>query len=247
MDETVWKDVRSIIELHRDYVSAEPYIDYDYEYRIQRIGSVVRVFKRISSSWKGNTSVAKIDEVEVTPQFRMWATECSKLVGGMDILALDVLHRASDDSLHILEVNDTAIGLVHAYEAADHALMRDLLLLRLSQARPLVERPLLEAGEEKSGEEEEGGKEEEAAAGEEEEGEEEAAAPAAAGEEGTDVEAVEEATVESDEVADLRSLVEMQVEQMAKLQERLAAASESDSAAAASKSAAGGDDGCTIC
>src|SRR3546814_16444825 len=32
----------------------------------------------------------------------------------------------------IIELNDTAIGLAHRYEDADHAIMRDIILLRLT-------------------------------------------------------------------------------------------------------------------
>ena len=45
----------------------------------------------------------------MTDRYKLWADECSKLFGGMDILAVDVI-RTENGTEHILEVNDSAIG-----------------------------------------------------------------------------------------------------------------------------------------
>jgi len=51
-----------------------------------------------------------LDDV-VTEQHRRWADACSEAFGGMDLLAIDVLH-GKDGKDYIIEVNDTAIGFL---------------------------------------------------------------------------------------------------------------------------------------
>src|SRR3990167_6378742 len=75
---------------------------------VQKIGSHYRAFKRTSSNWKGNTgNQSVVEEMEVTEEMKMWADECSKVLGGLDILGLDFLHDKKTDKFHILELNDT--------------------------------------------------------------------------------------------------------------------------------------------
>jgi len=75
-----------------------------------------------------------IEDIELTPQFKEWIDECCKVFGGLDICGLDFLHSKDNDSFYILELNDTAIGLVHKHEEEDMKFMRDLVLLRMQQA-----------------------------------------------------------------------------------------------------------------
>eukprot|EP01027_Heterolobosea_sp_BB2_P017871 GEZU01025272.1.p2 GENE.GEZU01025272.1~~GEZU01025272.1.p2 ORF type:complete len:134 (+),score=32.64 GEZU01025272.1:144-545(+) len=41
-----FRDVATVVALHHDYASAEPYIDADYGLRVQKIGDQYRVFKK---------------------------------------------------------------------------------------------------------------------------------------------------------------------------------------------------------
>lgn len=52
-----------------------------------------------------------MSEVELTEQYKFWADECSKLFGGMEILAVDALHSV-DGKDYIIELNDSAIGML---------------------------------------------------------------------------------------------------------------------------------------
>lgn len=62
-------------------------------------------------NWKGNVGNSSIlEDGELTPEFKLWADECSLLCGGIDILGLDLLHDEANDKYVILELNDTAIG-----------------------------------------------------------------------------------------------------------------------------------------
>jgi len=103
-----FSDFRSVCGVHTDYVTAEPFIDWDWDGRVQKIGSHYRAFKRTSFHWKGNVgNQSTVEEIQPTPQMIRWADECSKALGGLDILGLDFLHSKSDDQLYILELNDT--------------------------------------------------------------------------------------------------------------------------------------------
>ena len=48
------------------------------------------MFKRVSQNWKGNVgNMSMLETIEVTEQFKLWADECAKAFGGLDILGLD--------------------------------------------------------------------------------------------------------------------------------------------------------------
>jgi glutathione synthase/RimK-type ligase-like ATP-grasp enzyme len=70
---------------------------------------------------------------EMTADYKLWVDEVAKLFGGLDILALDVLH-AKDGKDYIIEVNDTAPGLMWEHEEEDLGYIRDLVLKRMSEA-----------------------------------------------------------------------------------------------------------------
>lgn len=133
-DRVQWTDVKSIVALHSDYATAEPFIKYDYELRLQKIGALKRALKRYSSTWKGNTSAVSVEEVPMTEEFARWLDAAASIFGGLDICALDVVHSVKDDRFIILELNDTAIGLANQHEAEDHGHIRDLTLVRMAAA-----------------------------------------------------------------------------------------------------------------
>jgi len=135
-------DFKSLAALHGDYITAEPFIDWDFDMRIQKIGSHYRGFKRTSPNWKGNTGNASIlSDMDMTEEYKLWIDECSKLFGGLDICALDLLHSKVDGKDYILELNDTAIGLVHKYEQEDMMFIRDIVMNKLEECFPLEPKP----------------------------------------------------------------------------------------------------------
>ena len=50
MDEM--EDFRSVVALQGRYVTCEPFIKWDYDFRIQKIGPHYRAFRRYSTNWK---------------------------------------------------------------------------------------------------------------------------------------------------------------------------------------------------
>jgi len=122
-------DIRSLVALHADYSTAEPFIEGEYDLRIQKIGNDIKVYKRVSVSgnWKTNTGTSIVEDVPLTPQYRLWAEESAKMFGGLDILAVDAIHR-SDGREFILEVNDSSIGLLPDNEEKENILIKNLVL-----------------------------------------------------------------------------------------------------------------------
>jgi len=129
-----YQDFRSLMAVHNDYVSVEPFIKWDYDMRIQKIGPHYRGFKRIGSHWKGNErNTSVVEDMELSEKHLIMIDECAKLFGGLDIIGLDLLHSEENGMEYILELNDTAIGLVHKHEHDDMCIMRDLVIYRMSK------------------------------------------------------------------------------------------------------------------
>ncbi len=100
--------------------------------------------------WKTNSGRAKLEDIPLTERYKLWVDECSKLFGGMDILAVDVIrsssssNNSSNDNSNlgnssnvrewIIEINDTSIGLSPSHEEEDMELIRDLTLQRMREA-----------------------------------------------------------------------------------------------------------------
>jgi len=114
------------------YCTGEPFIKGAFDLRIQKIGSKIRVFKRISlsGSWKTNTGSSHLEEIELKDRYRFWIEESSKMFGGMDILTVDVLVEENGTE-HILEVNGTSSGLNPECAQEDNETIRDLVLEKL--------------------------------------------------------------------------------------------------------------------
>ena len=125
-------DLRCILALHKDYFTIEPTIKFEYEFRIQKIGNNYRCFRRnSSSSWKGNWGNVEFTEHEFQDQYKVWADECAAIYGGLDILALDVLH-VNDDLDIIIELNDTACGLMWEHEAEDVKHIKNIVVEKMN-------------------------------------------------------------------------------------------------------------------
>lgn len=131
---TDFRDFAGVMALTPHYTTAESFIEWDWDGRVQKIGPHYRVFKRTSMNWKGNVgNMSQVSDTDLTEEFKMWADECAKLFGGLDILGLDFVHSKKDGKYYILELNDTAIGLVHAHAEEDMGHMRDVVLMRMEE------------------------------------------------------------------------------------------------------------------
>jgi glutathione synthase/RimK-type ligase-like ATP-grasp enzyme len=126
-----FEDLASVIAIHNDYCTAEPYIEGEYDLRIQKIGDHIRVMKRTGTGqWKTNNGLATLEDHTLNETYKLWLDEASSLFGGMDICALDVIH-STDGKEYILELNDSSIGLGPEHVQEDNLKIRQLLLRRL--------------------------------------------------------------------------------------------------------------------
>jgi len=132
-DHHQFEDIRSLVALHKDYCTAESFIEGEYDLRIQKIGDHYRAFKRMSASgnWKTNTGTSVMEHIPLTDTYKLWVDEASRIFGGLDILAVDAIHGVNGKE-YILEVNDTAIGLAPDVEAEDNCHIRDLAIQKIN-------------------------------------------------------------------------------------------------------------------
>jgi len=117
-NQSEFEDFRSVVALQDRYVTCEPFIDWDFDFRIQKIGNHYRAFRRYSDNWKGKSLNQTDEDIEVTPKLKQWIDEAA-LALGMDICALDGVHSKIDDKEYILELNDSAIGFVERHREED--------------------------------------------------------------------------------------------------------------------------------
>ncbi len=137
-----FEDYASLVALQPYFSTCEKFINWDWDGRVQKIGPHYRVFSRKTGTWKGNSGRgAIIEELPVTPEYKLWADECAKLFGGIEILGLDFVHERETGKIIILELNDTAIGLLHRNEIEDMGFMRDLVVAKMNQAHREAVKP----------------------------------------------------------------------------------------------------------
>ncbi|KAL6051451.1 Synapsin, ATP binding domain containing protein [Balamuthia mandrillaris] len=129
-----WDDFGSVSAMQPQFFTSEPFVKWEYDVRIQKIGPHIRAMKRTSKHWKSNVDIAMIDEdiEEVPERYRRWINAAAKECG-MDICAMDVL-TTTDGKEYILELNSSAIGLSTLHAEEDELLIRDLTLRRMESA-----------------------------------------------------------------------------------------------------------------
>jgi len=133
-----FSDLASVMAMNTQYCTAEPFVDGEYDIRIQKIGSHYRCWKRISISgeWKTNTGTSMVTPLPLTDQYKMWADEASKLFGGLDILSVDAIHTTTGEEF-ILEVNGSSSGFMPDTQPEDNSHVRELVLTRISEEYPV--------------------------------------------------------------------------------------------------------------
>jgi len=126
------KDFRGVLTLNNNYFTTEPYIKFDFEFRVQKIGNSVRAFKRFSrDSWKQEGDMY-YEDMEMTDKYRLWVEECSQLFGGLDMFSLDILS-CPDGREIIIELNDCGTGIIYDYQDEDLQHVKDLVIEKMNQ------------------------------------------------------------------------------------------------------------------
>ena len=133
---TSFRDVSTIIAMNDHHCTAEPFVEPEYGIRVQKIGKDnYCVMKKMftGSGWKSQFGGSMLTQIELTEEFKLWADECSKLFGGMDILAVDAIYGKKTKKCHIIELNGTAIGILPERWRSDSIYITNMVIERLNQ------------------------------------------------------------------------------------------------------------------
>lgn len=132
-----FQDISSLVAVADTYATTEPFIEGIYDIRIQKIGENYRVFKRksLSDNWKRNMGSAVVEEIQLTERYKLWADECAKMFGGLDILCVEAI-QTGDGKEYIIEVIDTGIKLFSESRDEDIQRIADLTIKRLKEKYP---------------------------------------------------------------------------------------------------------------
>jgi len=92
-DSEQFRDMSTVLALNGVYCTGESFIPAEYGIRVQKTGPTYRVYKKVAtgSGWKSQFGGADLQVIPITPEFKLWADECAKLFGGMDLLAIDAI------------------------------------------------------------------------------------------------------------------------------------------------------------
>eukprot|EP01084_Bolivina_argentea_P221160 374656_1 len=134
-NQTAFRDVSTIIAMDDHHCTAESFIDPEYGIRVQKIGiDNYCVMKKMftGSGWKSQFGGSMLTQIELTDEFKLWADECSKLFGGMDILAVDAIFGRKTQKCHIIELNGTAIGILPERWKSDSIYISKMVVQRLN-------------------------------------------------------------------------------------------------------------------
>ena len=78
-------DFRSVLAMQGNYATGEPFIDWDYDFRLQKIGPHCRGFRRTSDVWKGASMASRDNDEPLTELQKLWLDEVSAALG-MDVI-----------------------------------------------------------------------------------------------------------------------------------------------------------------
>merc|ERR1712228_114815 len=135
-NQTAFRDVSTIIALNDHHCTAESFIEPEYGIRVQKIGKDnYCVMKKMftGSGWKSQFGGSMLTQIELTEEYKLWADECSKCFGGMDILAVDAIHGSKTGKNHIIELNGTAIGILPERWQKDSIYISEMVVDRLNE------------------------------------------------------------------------------------------------------------------
>ena len=139
-DDTHFNEIASILALSADYFTTETVHEVVSEVYIQWINGNVRTFKRIKSTADGgfrtwsNWGTVQYQEMDENKQYKKWAELVSKIFGGLDIFALNVVVTASGDEF-ILGMQDCSCPFAPQYASEDAERCAQLVIERIEKTR----------------------------------------------------------------------------------------------------------------
>jgi hypothetical protein len=121
-------DFHGLVAMTRDFVTVEPFLDKDFEYRLQKMGKKIRVFSRESKThdWKANVGEATIIDLPVTKRHLRIVEAVAKLYAPFEIFGLDMMV-TKDGQEYCMEINDSSIGFVDPHIKEDSQSLVELI------------------------------------------------------------------------------------------------------------------------
>ncbi|KAL7722926.1 Synapsin-3 [Entamoeba marina] len=114
-------DLASIAALQEKYITTEPYIKWDYDFRIQK-----------NSCWKGKGMNQTDEDVPLSKEYKQYVDWASQALG-MDVCALDGIHDPISGKNYIIELNDSAIGFVQRHLEKDLQHLKELVIKKMKE------------------------------------------------------------------------------------------------------------------
>jgi O-acetyl-ADP-ribose deacetylase (regulator of RNase III)/glutathione synthase/RimK-type ligase-like ATP-grasp enzyme len=114
------QDFHGIVSLGHEFITTEPFLDKDFEYRLQSMGGVLRAYSRASLThdWKANQGEGKVVDLPLTERHQRIAAAVNSLFPQFDIWGIDLLV-TRDGQEYCLEINDSSIGFNENHQDED--------------------------------------------------------------------------------------------------------------------------------
>jgi ribosomal protein S6--L-glutamate ligase len=123
-----WPELADLLFAADDYVTSEPYLQYERDVRCLAIGDRIWSMSRESHSWRANVQTRSYALLDTPPALAKWTSKAMAHLGA-DILGLDFLE--TSDGWVLLECNDTP-GL-SGFPEETRTTLAGLLLRRMDQ------------------------------------------------------------------------------------------------------------------
>jgi ribosomal protein S6--L-glutamate ligase len=130
-----WTDTLSLLMMVPEYFTTEPFLDWNYDVRVQKIGSHYRAIQRSRTgeriAWKANEPIGiKEEDVPVKDTWKHWV-DVAALELDMDMCGMDII--GNDKCEYVLEINSSSIGFPPRHRAEDTGYIVELLLQKMNQ------------------------------------------------------------------------------------------------------------------
>ncbi|RZJ72381.1 RimK family alpha-L-glutamate ligase [Flavobacterium sp.] len=103
-DERKWQDVKDLLFISEDYVTVEPFIDYEKDIRYLAIGDKIWAMARKGKFWKANVETTDFVLIDINEKL-LEQTKKLKDFLKADIVAIDILEDKNGE-YHFVEYND---------------------------------------------------------------------------------------------------------------------------------------------